>query len=257
MRGVALPAEHGAWSFWLEPVLLALLIAPSATGMFIAVLSLASLLIRQPLKILLIDIRKHKVYRRTRQSALFVSLYGVIAAAAIVAILWRAEYQALIPLIPAYLVAAVVIWHFDVEGDSRAWLPEALAAAVMAAFAVSICLAGGWKWDTAAAVGVILLARAVPAVMYVRARLRQIKSGNNAILIPIVLHGLTLCAVLLLNWFTLAPLLATAAVLTLLARAIFFLRFGAPFEPRILGIQEVVIGLAYVALVAAGYLLDI
>ena len=257
LRSVALPAEHGAWSLWLEPVLLAMLIAPSSTGIFIAILSLSSLLIRQPLKILLIDIRKRKMYRRTRQGFLFVFLYSGIAAAAVVTILSRADYNALLPLLPAYLVAAAVVWQFDVGGDSRAWLPEVLAAAVMAAFAVSICLAGGWLWYQAAAVGVILLARAVPAVIYVRARLRQIKTGNDALLTPMVLQTIALCAVLLLHWLALAPLLSAIAVFALLARVIYFLRFGAPVKPKIVGIQEVAIGLSYVLLVAAGYLLHI
>ncbi len=257
MRGVALPAEHGAWSFWLEPVLLALLIAPSGTGIFFAILSLSSLLIRQPLKILLIDIRKRKVYRRTQQGAFFVCLYAVIATAAAVAILQRGNYGAVLPLIPAYLVAAAVVWRYDVDGNSRAWLPEVLAATAMSAFAVSICLAASWKWDQAAAVGAIVLARTIPAVIYVRARLRQRKFADNAYLLPIAVQTFALCAVLLLARLSLAPLLSAIAALFLLARVIYYLRFGRPVEAKTVGFQEVTVGLVYVALVAAGYTLSI
>lgn len=256
MRGVALPAEHGAWSFWLEPVLLALLIAPSETGMFIAILSLSSLLVRQPLKIMLIDMRKRRVYRRTQQGVFFVCLYAGIGAAAALSILWRGDYEALLPLIPAYCVAAAVVWRFDVGGNSRAWLPEALAAAVMSAFAISICLADNWTWDQAAAIGVIVLARALPAVFYVRARLRQIKTGDNSHLLPIALHIFAVGAVPFLYFLALAPILPAFAALILLARAIYFLRFGPLIEAKIVGIQEVTLGLVYVALAAVGYILS-
>lgn len=254
MRGVALPVEHGAWSLWFEPVLLALLIAPSRTGMFIALLSLASLLIRQPLKVMLIDLRKGKMYQRTRQGALFVCLYACIAAVAALAVFWRGDHHAFLPLMPAYVVAAIVIWRFDVGGKGRDWLPEVLAAAIMSTFAVGICLAGNWAWDQSAAVGAIVLARAVPAVVYVRARLRQIKSGHDSQLLPIALHTAALCAVFVLYWLALAPLLAVVAALVLLARAVHFLRRGTLISPRTVGIQEVALGIIYVALVAAGFL---
>lgn len=255
-RSVVLPAEHGAWSLWLEPVLLALIVAPSAAGILIAILSLASLLIRQPLKIMLVDLRKRKIYLRTRQAAVFASVYGASAAIAIFAVLWRGEPYALIPLIPTWFVAAVVVVHYDLAGNSRAVTSEVLAAAVMAAFGFSICLASDWEWKRAAALGVIILARSAPAVIYVRARLRQIRSGDNDYLSAIALHVIALFAVLALAWQGLTPILSAMAALLLLSRAIYFLRWGALVEPKIVGIQEVTIGLIYVALVAAGYLLS-
>ena len=250
-----MPVEHGAWSLWLEPVLLALLIAPSGAGALIAFLSLFSLLVRQPLKIMLIDIRKRKIYRRTRQGAFFVCLYACCATAAALAIVWRGEYQTLLPLIPAYLAAAAIVWRFDLGGNSRSWLAETLAAAVMSAFAVSICLAGNWSWDEAAAVGAVVLARSFPAVLYVRGRLQQIKSREGAPWLPIAVQAVALCGVLFLYWGALVPLLSAVAVLVLLARSIYFLRFGALVAPKLVGIQEVAIGLVFVALAAAGYIL--
>ncbi len=257
MRGVALPVERGAWSLWLEPVLLALLIAPSGTGALIAILSLFSLLVRQPLKIMLIDISRSKVYRRTRQGALFVCLYVCCATSATFAIVWRGDYQTLLPLIPAYLAAAAIVWRFDLGGNSRHWLPESLAAVVMSTFAVSICLASDWSWDHSAAVGVIVLARSVPAIMYVRARLKQIKSSEDAYWLPITIQAVALCGVLFLHWRALTPLLSTVAVLVLLARSIYFLRFGAQVAPKLAGIQEAAIGLVFVALATAGYILPV
>ena len=257
LRSVALPAEHGAWSLWLEPVLLALLIAPTSAGIIVAVLSLASLLTRQPLKIMLIDLRKRRVYQRTQQAALFVFLYAVIAIAALSALIWRGGADVILPLIPAYIGAAVIIWRFDLGGNSRAWLPEALAATVMAAFAVSICRAGGWTWEQAGAVGAIMLARAVPAIIYVRARLRQIKADDDRYLVAIALHAIAFSGLLVLARFGFAPILSAIASLFLLGRAIYFLRFGARVAPKIVGMQEVTIGLIFVALVAAGFILSI
>src|SRR5690606_8314064 len=50
-RAVALPAEHGGWSFWLEPILLGLLLAPTIAGLWLALASFGVFLSRQPFKI--------------------------------------------------------------------------------------------------------------------------------------------------------------------------------------------------------------
>ena len=50
-RSVAVPREHGGWGFLLDPILLGLLVAPSAAGIFLVLLDLASFLARTPLKI--------------------------------------------------------------------------------------------------------------------------------------------------------------------------------------------------------------
>ncbi|MCB0162365.1 MAG: YwiC-like family protein, partial [Caldilineaceae bacterium] len=57
-RSIALPTEHGGWGFLLEPLLLGRLVAPSAAGLLLLVATVAAFLLRQPLKIVLVDRRR-------------------------------------------------------------------------------------------------------------------------------------------------------------------------------------------------------
>ncbi len=253
VRSVALPAEHGSWSFWLEPVLLAMLVVSSSAGFAIVVLSFASFLIRQPLKIALIDLRKRKVYSRTRLGIGFVSIYAVIALLALFASLAGSSINILLPLIPAYSIALIQVWFFDVRGNSRHWLPETLGAVVMSAFAVSIGLAGGWSLTSSLALASIIIARDIPTIFYVRARLQQIKLGNVNYNSVIVLHSISLLIMALLASINLVPKLTIIAMIILLARAVIYLRQGTIVPAKTVGIQEIIFGLIVVGLTAFGY----
>jgi hypothetical protein len=56
-QSIALPTEHGGWSFISEPILLGLLLTPSWGGLALAIGAFAAFLLRQPLKIVLKDVR--------------------------------------------------------------------------------------------------------------------------------------------------------------------------------------------------------
>src|SRR5512136_2263107 len=64
LKAVALPAEHGGWGFLAEPVILGLVLAPSAAGVCLALAALAAFLARHPLRLLLLDRRKGTRYPR-------------------------------------------------------------------------------------------------------------------------------------------------------------------------------------------------
>lgn len=257
IRSVALPAEHGGWSFWLEPILLAMLAAASDTGVALVILSFASFLMRQPLKIALMDLRKKKLYLRTRLGVGFAGLYGLIALLALFASLAGGGLEVLLPLIPAYMIAMIQVWVFDVRGNSRHWFPEVMGTIVMSAFAISIALAGGWSLITAATLAGIIIARTIPTIFYVRARLRQIKHGNAN---PQVTYGLHVIAMILMLALAIAgfvPKLTIIAMLVLLGRAIYFLRQGAAVPAKVVGVQEIVFGLILVLSSAIGYVYSI
>ena len=50
VRSVALPSEHGGWSFLLEPIALGLAVAPSLAGLLLGVAVTGAFLTHQPLK---------------------------------------------------------------------------------------------------------------------------------------------------------------------------------------------------------------
>ena len=56
IRSIALPTEHGGWGFTLEPILLGLLVAHSATAWEISAAALGIFLARRPVKIFSTDL---------------------------------------------------------------------------------------------------------------------------------------------------------------------------------------------------------
>lgn len=255
-RAVALPAEHGSWSFWLEPVLLGLLVAPSGAGAWLALASFAAFLTRQPLKIAWTDHQRRRRYQRTRAAERFALLYGLIALAALGLALNAAAERAgdlLLPLLFAVPLAAVQAF-FDLRHESRHPLAEAAGPVVLAALPASIAAAGGWALLPALALSGIMICRAVPTVFYVRARLRLEKGQPINPALALLLHGLAAVAVAALAAAQLAPWSAVLAMLILLARAGYGLsRWRRPALPKHIGIQEIVFGLLTVGLAAAGF----
>ncbi len=253
-RAIALPVEHGSWSFWLEPVLLGFLVAPSIAGLWLIGASLAIFLIRQPLKIVWTDRQRQRRYQRTRLAERFVGLYVVIAV--VMGLIAFVMSPAADFLLPFLLVSPLVIVqvYFDVRHESRHWLPEVTATIILASIAASIGLLGGWPLLPALALSVIIITRAVPTVFYVRARLRLEKGQAATAMISTTLHVIALIVLVIFTWLELIPLLSVIAGLMLLARAVHGLsRWRRPARPQIIGVQEIVFGLITITMAGLGF----
>lgn len=253
LRGIALPVEHGGWGFWLEPMLLGLLVAFSPAGVCLGIASLGAFLLRQPLKIALIDRRKGKRYDRTLYAERFVLLYGAIALVFLVIAMTFAGPDILLPLL---LVAplALIQLAYDASSQSRQLLPELAGTVTLAAVAVSIALAGGWTFHAAFPLAVIIICRAVPSVLYVRARLLLEKGKSARVVFPVIMHGAAVVVLLMLAYAGAVPLLAVLMSAILLLRAVYGLsRFRRPLPAKYIGVQEVILGLMTVIVAAMGY----
>jgi hypothetical protein len=251
---VALPAEHGSWSFWLEPVLLGLLLAPAIAGLWLALASFGVFLSRQPFKVAWADRQRGRRFQRTRLAERFVVIYGVVTLLALAAAVTAA--QTVDMLLPLLIVVPLVVvqLYFDLRHESRHWLPETLGPVILSATAASIALAGGWSQVPALALSGIMVSRAVPTVFYVRARLRLEKGQPVSPALSTLLHVLAVLAVFGLMLAQLAPALSVLAALILLARAVYGLSpFRRPAQPKHIGIQEIVFGLVTVTMAVVGF----
>jgi len=172
VRTVALPIEHGAWGFWLEPALLGLLVAASPAGVALVVAALAALLLQTPLSIALTDRRRGRAYPRTALAWRWALGYGaLLLAAGVAALLLASSWWVLVPVVMAAPLALGQLW-FDAQQRAREALPEVLGALAMGSLVAAVALAAGWTLGAAIALWALLAARTVPAIMYVRARLR-------------------------------------------------------------------------------------
>jgi len=244
IRPLALPAEHGGWGFVLEPIVLALLVAPSWAGVMIGVAALAAFLARQPLQLAIADWRKRRRYPRTIVCERLVAIYGFAIAVTIAAAIAMTDARILLPFVVA---ASFGIVQFALDLQKRGRMLSAEVAGVVAAgaTAAAIALAADRTIALAATLWLLTILRSVPAILFVRAALGK---GNR--MAAVVLHIAALGIAIAL-WLTrLAPLLSIAAMFLLLGRTV----FSRGHQPaRRVGMRELAFGAITVILIAAGF----
>lgn len=241
LRPIALPTEHGGWGFLFEPIVLALAAAPSASGALVGLAFVCGFLVRQPLKLALQDALRAKRYPRTAWCWMFAAAYSLAAAATLALAVAR---EGLPVLIPIGLVAPLALTQvlYDSANRSRALLPELAGAAAMASSAAAIGIAGGMRLLAAFTLSGIILARALPAIVYVRTLLARAHGQSASSWPAMALHAAAIAAVA-----SFAPLPATVAMVVLLVRALWGLAHPPP-PARTIGWREVVFGTATVVL---------
>lgn len=253
-QSVALPSEHGGWGFVSEPVILGLLLAPSAAGLLLGIAAFGAFLLHQPLKIVLKDHRTGRYVPRTEAALRFVMIYGgVMAAAGFVMLLLMPTWTVLIPLMLCLPLMGVQLWQ-DRQNRSRSLLAELTGAMATGAFASSIVMMNGWELLPALALWLALAVRGFTSILYVRSRLRLERSKPAGRATTLASHAFGLAVIgtaALAGWL---PWTAPAAMGILTTRASYGLsplRQRRP--PKVIGMLEMVYGLTYLLLIAVGY----
>jgi hypothetical protein len=253
LRTVALPTEHGGWGFLAEPILLGLLLAPSRAGLAIALATVAAFLMRHPSKLFWRNRHRIDLTPRFRIARRFGLLYAGLAAGGFAVALALVGWK---PLVPYLVLSPLLAMYgaFDVNNQARRLLPELVAPMGLAAAAPAIALAGGWDWAGAWTLWLLLQARAVPSILYVRARLR-LERGNEIDRRPSFLSHLAAVAIGVALWKAdLAPLLAAGALAVLFARSVRGLSsHRRPARAKDVGFSEIAFGLGYVLATVLGY----
>lgn len=256
IRSVALPAEKGSYSLVSEPLVLGLVAAPSWAGLALAVAAVGMFLFNRPLKVALADRRRGRSYERTALARRFLLVYAAVVAAGFVVAFALGGWRPFVPL----AVAAPLLGLFAVydQRPGRSWQAELAAPVAFAAIVAAIAVADGWAWTPALALWGFMVARAVPAVLFIRARLRLDKGrpaapgeGTPAVILS---HVAALLAVAALVWAAWLPWTAVLAAAILLARAVWGLSpWRGHFSAVALGFLETGFGLLAVLLVALAY----
>lgn len=244
LKTVALPAEHGSWSFLFEPLVLGLLIAPTTAGVWLAIATTAAFLARQPTRILFWRWRYGRgTTARIQIAQRFTLLYGVIMFVAFGATLATApSFDFLLPL-GAGLLLATAAMMADATYGSRSWQVELLGPLTLSSTTAALAFLGGYSWAIAIGLWLLLAARALPTVLYVRAILRLIKKQPTSIWLPLAAHLLAFVGV----WLFWPVWLVSGVYALLLGRAAWLL---SPYRPTVtakqLGITEVILGIIVV-----------
>lgn len=250
---VALPVEHGGWSFLFEPIVAGLAVSFSMGGVWIAVMIVGAFLLRRPLSVWAMQAVAGRQNEFRSLSAKYAAGYSLILAAGAVGILLTVNFSALLPLIILPPLAVFQLYS-DVYRQNRQMLPEIAGALAMSASAASIILAGGGEWQLAAAVWFFLAARLTTSILYVRNRLSVEKSKPFTYWPVVTAHIFALVLTVALAAFGKLPFLTIPAMAVLLLRASVGLsRYRKPTKAMKIGVIEVVLGIVSLAALIAGY----
>lgn len=248
-RSVALPTEHGGWSLTAEPALLGLLVAWSVPGLALGVAAMVGFVARTPLKLVLVDRFRHRRLDRTRLAAL-VAAGELLIVTALVVYAAIAGQSFWAPLAVAAPLVALELW-FDMRSRSRRLIPELAGSIGIGSIATAIALAAGASMNLAWGLWVVIAARSLAAIPYVRTQILRTRSrpgprwhSDIAQLIAV--------AVALLGWTVgMVPSAAVVAIAVLAAIHLVAVRL-APRRAVVIGIQQLIFGIAVVLATAIG-----
>jgi hypothetical protein len=256
LRSVVLPAEHGAWGLLLEPLLVGFILALSTEAVILGFTISSGFLLHQPLKIAAKDRLKGRRTERTRWAERFVMIYGGTAVLLLAILLGHGSFSFLLPFV---LVLPLVLLQFryDMENNSRALIPEISGALALGTVAPAIVILAGWEYLPAFSLWLALGLRAVPAIVYVRARLRLEREKPAAISSTNLLHALAFGVSIALAFGGVFPWIVALATGFLMLRSLWGLsKYRKPASrPAVIGIREMVYGLLFSITIGIGYTL--
>ena len=241
-RDLVLPREHGSWSLALEPLAFGLIIAPSVAGGWLAVAVIAAFFARRPLRIAWGETR----LMRRQDAIVSLAACGLAALASFAVAMAIGGVGAMGWLIPASVAGAWFL-AYDLRNGGREEAAEIAGAAAFALLPIAFAALDGMAPGLAISIGVVMCARAIPAVMAVRAALRAAKTGVWRPAHALVAAFLALVTTAILGWMELAPAAALAAVAVLTLRSIALLVYPRfTLRARTVGMIEALLGIVFV-----------
>jgi hypothetical protein len=254
IKTIALPAEHGGWGLLFEPMMLGLFVAPSVAGLYLALSALGFFLARHPLTVVILN--RGRVSPRTAMAKRFVLLYLTIGTASFIAALIFTRNSFILPLVFATPLALLQV-SYDWTGRRRRLLSELAGVVAISSLAPALALSDGWPLAMSLTLWLIMVARAAPAIVYVRACLARRRQRTTSPLGTLAIHLLAIVAVGYLASTGLAPRMAVAAMIVLLVRAAIGFTLSPRFTPKQLGFSEIAFGGFAVIAIAMGTALGI
>lgn len=248
LRAVALPSEHGGWSLTLEPVVLALIVAFSWSGLALGAAAFLAFLARTPLKVVLVDRWRGRWLERTSLAFRVAAVESAVMAALVAVTVVGAARPFWVPLLVGAPLMAIQLW-FDMRSRSRRLLPELSGTIGISSIATAIGLAGGL--DTALAIGlwIVVAARGVAAIPYARTQVfrlhgRPVQRWVSDLAQVVGVVGATI------GWLVHAvPFASVVAIVVLAVINIVAVR-TEPKPAKVIGIQQMLFGFAVIAVTA-------
>jgi hypothetical protein len=251
-RTVALPSEHGGWSLTAEPALLGLIVAWSWPGLALGVAAMVAFVARTPIKVILVDRWRDRWLDRTRLAARIATIEIVVLALLIAFAVVGGESGFWVPVAFAAPLVALELWY-DMRSRGRRLVPELAGAIGIGSIATAVALADGASTRLAWGLWVVVAARSLAAIPYVRFQIQRTKSQAG----PRWYSDLSQVAAVIgvaIAWLVdLVPLAAAIAIAVVAVINVAAVRL-APRRAVIIGIQQTIVGIAVIATTATAIL---
>lgn len=252
IRSVALPSEHGGWGLTLEPCLLGLAVAPSGAGACLAAAAMTAFVARTPLKVVLVDRHRGRSLPRTVLARRVASVELIVLVALVGVAALRADSSFWVPAVVAAPLLLVELW-FDVRSRSRRLAPELAGAIGVCAVASMIVLADDGGARLAAALWVVLAARILTSIPYVRSQIARLHGRTAAPATEIVADMAAITAAAVAVVIERQVMLGAVAVVVVVVLQRLMARGPVP-RAAVLGIRQMALGFGVVAATALGVL---
>ena len=247
-REVALPSEHGGWSLTGEPALLGLLVAFSWAGLALGLAAMLAFVARTPLKVVLVDQWRHRWLDRTRLAATVLVAELVVLAALVAFAVLRADGRFWPPLAVAAPLIGLELWY-DMRSRSRRLIPELAGTVGIGSIAAAIALADGTTARLSWGLWVVIAARSIGAIPYVRTQILRGRSRPSPLWHSDLAQFVAVAVGVVGWWADFVPGAAAVAVAVMAAINVVAVR-RPPQRAVVIGIQQMVYGLVIVAVTA-------
>lgn len=250
-RTVAIPSEHGGWGLTAEPILLGLLLAFSWAGVAIGTAAMLAFLARTPLKLALVDRRRDRELERTvlarrigTVEVVAITFSGVVAVVV-------AGWDWAVPAAIALPLFAVELWY-DIRSRSRRLVPELCGAVGMGAVAAAIVIAGDGAGALAAAAWLVLAARSIGAIPFIRTQIARLHRGAVSTRSSDLFQLLAVVVAAIAAVVEPDVLAGSIAVAVIVVLHLVWVRRSPVPPAKVLGLRQMALGFALVAATAIG-----
>lgn len=249
-RKVGYPHEHGSWGFFLEPILLALLIAYSFYGVLLSLSAFCLFLAYQPMSFILKGNPKYLL----KDAYYYLLTYSVISILIILYLSLKIQSpNSLIPFIIAILLM-IFYKRLEYKNLNRKIIVEIIPQIAVVLISVSILLLNNWPLAYLIGFAFIVLSRSVQTVFYINNKLKFFKKIDSNKLLVHLVGILFLIILTFLAIYNFVPWSSITAIVLLMLRSIVgFFEKNRSEKVKIVGIKEFIYGFLFVGIISIGY----
>jgi len=247
-RSVAIPTEHGGWSLTAEPAILGLLVGWSWPGFALGLAAMIAFVARTPLKLVLVDRWRKRWLDRTTAAARIAAVELVVLGTLLAYAAIAAHSGFWIPIAVAAPLFVLEL-GYDMKSRGRRLIPELAGSVGIGAVAAAIALADGEPKRLAWGLWLVIAARSLAAIPYVRTQIVRTRNEPNRLWPTDLAQGGAVAASLI-GWLIDAVPLATVIVVGVVGVLQSVAIRRPPERAVVIGLQQTVVGVAVIAATA-------